>query len=100
MNATMLSLEVEHVPQHVERHLPGPAVTGADWCGALVDAHDHAGDAMAAAIIERDGVTTLDLAPLGSRREGLRRRFVGACSARRSESEKPASPRRGSSRFA
>src|SRR5437016_11937872 len=42
----------------------------------LVDAHDHAGDATAVAIIERDGVAALELARLGRRRDGLRRRLV------------------------
>jgi hypothetical protein len=49
------------VSEHVERHAPRSTGGGAsaDRGGALVDAHDHASDASAIAIIERDGVTAL-----------------------------------------
>ncbi|MBA3599159.1 MAG: hypothetical protein H0W40_17550 [Methylibium sp.] len=56
--------DIEYVPQHVKRHAPAPAVTCTDRGGALVDAHDHAGDAAAIAIFEGDRIAALELSRL------------------------------------
>ena len=47
---------VEHVPQHLKRYTPGPAVASAERRGALVDSNDHTCKGTAVAILERDGI--------------------------------------------
>ena len=65
------------MPQHVERHPPGATGSCADGGCTLIDAHDHARDAPTIAIVEGDGISSLELARRRLRRCWLRWWLVG-----------------------
>ena len=73
---TLRLLDVEHLAQQVKRHAPAAAVGRADGGGVLVDAHEHACDGAAVAILECHGVAWLKRARRGCRGGRLWRRHV------------------------